>query len=165
MRASVKFLDHVINHNSVSVDPAKVDIITKMSKADLLEVDRCMPSAKRIKSFLGIFYQQHFIANCSSVAKPLFILTAGQKRRGKTNADSGAGTYHRVKATDWMLKCDAGFINLKECFLNSVVLTHPDLSHPLILSIDASLDGLSAVYPKCLLVKRKCVPLLLQPSL
>ncbi|KAI3375462.1 hypothetical protein L3Q82_003792 [Scortum barcoo] len=52
MRSSVRFLGHVIDGNGVAVDPAKVEVITKMSKTDLMEEDGCTPSAKRIKSFL-----------------------------------------------------------------------------------------------------------------
>ncbi|KAI3369532.1 hypothetical protein L3Q82_007742 [Scortum barcoo] len=106
LRRSVKFLGHVIDGDGVAVDPGKVEVIVRMTKNDLMEDDsRHTPSVRRVKSFLGmIFYYQHFIPNCSSIAKPLFALTAGQKRRGKT-----------------------------------------DFSKPLILSIDASLDGLGAV--------------------
>lgn len=81
---SVKFLGHVISGHGVSVDFTKVDVTSKMSKLQLMEEDGCTPSARRIESFLGmIFYYQHFIPNCSLIAKPLFALTAGQKRRGK----------------------------------------------------------------------------------
>lgn len=84
MRSSVKFLGHIISGDRVAVDPAKVEFISKISKADLMEDDGCTPAVKRIKSFLEmVFYYQHFIPNCSSVAKPLFALTAGQKRQEK----------------------------------------------------------------------------------
>lgn len=146
MKSSVKFLCHIIDGNGVAVDPAKVEIISKMSKADLMEDNGCTPSVKRIKSFLGmVFYYQHFIPNCSSMAKPLFALTAGQKRRGKVKPNLNAGSYRRLRPSDWTDECDAALCSLKECLLNCVVLAHPDFSQPLILSIDASLDGLGAV--------------------
>lgn len=85
LRKQVGFLGHVVNGEGVAVDPAKVEVITKMTVRDLMEDDECTPSLRRIKSFLGmIFYYQHFIPNCSSIAKPLFALTAGQKRRGQS---------------------------------------------------------------------------------
>lgn len=146
MQASVKFLGHIINEDGVSVDPSKVEVIAKLSKSDLMEEDGCTPSVRRIKSVLGmILYYQHFIPNCSSIAKPLFSLTAGQKRRTKDKKGVKAGTYRKLKVTDWTSECDEALSELKECLLHSVVLTHPDFSLPLILSIDASLDGLGAV--------------------
>lgn len=146
MRSSVKFLGHIIDGYGVSVDPGKVEIITKMATTDLMEDDGRTPSAKRIKSFLGmVFYYQHFIPSCSSVAKPLFALTAGQKRKGKTKMTTNAGSYRKLKPSDWTKECETAFLSLKEKLLNCVVLAHPDFSQSLILSIDASLDGLGAV--------------------
>lgn len=66
----------------MSVDPAKVEVITRIKAQDLMENDGCTPSVKRIKSFLGIYYQ-YFIPNCLPISKPLFGLRAGQKRREK----------------------------------------------------------------------------------
>ncbi|KAJ8366997.1 hypothetical protein AAFF_G00334070 [Aldrovandia affinis] len=40
------------------------------------------PSVKKLKSFLGmVFFYQSFIPGCSAIAKPLFALTAGMKRK------------------------------------------------------------------------------------
>lgn len=147
LRRSVKFLGHVIDGDGVAVDPGKMEVIVKMTKKDLMEDDGHTPSVRRVKSFLGmIFYYQHFIPNCSSIAKPLFALTAGQKRRGKIGkSNQRSGVFRKLKPADWTDDCDSAFLNLKEKLLNCVVLTHPDFSKPLILSIDASLDGLGAV--------------------
>ncbi|KAL1274223.1 hypothetical protein QQF64_027037 [Cirrhinus molitorella] len=63
MRTSVKFIDR----EDVSVYPAKVEVILKLSKFYLMEDDRCTPSVQRIKSVLRmILYYQHFIPGCSS---------------------------------------------------------------------------------------------------
>lgn len=146
MQASVKFLGHIVDGNGVSVDPSKVEVIAKLSKTDLMEEDGCTPSVRRIKSVLGmILYYQHFIPNCSSVARPLFSLTAGQKRRTKLKTEAKAGTYRKLKPVDWTPECDDALSKLKESLLQSVVLAHPNFSLPLILSIDASLEGLGAV--------------------
>lgn len=56
-----------------------------------------------------------------------------------------AGTYRKLKPTDWTTEYDIALSNLKMCLLHSVILAHPDFSHPLILSTDTSLDGLGAV--------------------
>lgn len=37
LRKSVKFLGHIIDGNGVSIDPSKVDSISNMSSADLME--------------------------------------------------------------------------------------------------------------------------------
>lgn len=96
LQKQVGFLGHVINGGGVSTDPAKVEVINNMKVQDLMEDDGCPPSVWRIKSFLGmVFYYQHFIPNCSSIAKPLFALTAGQKRRGKSAKDKKSQGVYR----------------------------------------------------------------------
>ncbi|RXN31463.1 Retrovirus-related Pol polyprotein from transposon 412 [Labeo rohita] len=112
-----------------------------------MDNDGCTPSVKRIKSFLGmVFYYQHFIPNCSSVSKPLFSLTAGQKRRGKLSKDRKfQGTYRKLAPSDWTTECQVAFDKLKAALLECVMLAHPDFNEPFILSVDASLDGLGAV--------------------
>ena len=160
MQASVKFLGHIIDGSGVAVDPAKVEVISKMSKADLMEDDGCTPSVRRIRSFLGmVFYYQHYIPNCSSIAKPLFALTAGQKRKGKAKVKGNAGTYRKLKPDDWTPECEIALVSLKENLLNCVVLAHPDFSRPLILSIDASLDGLGAVLSQIPIGESKARPI------
>ncbi|XP_025759064.1 uncharacterized protein LOC112843922 [Oreochromis niloticus] len=147
LQKSVKFLGHVIDQTGVAVDPAKVEVISKMPKEALMEKDGCTPSVKRIKSFLGmVFFYQCFIPGCSAIAKPLFALTAGQKRKGRSSqAGRGAGMFRRLTAADWSPACDKAFHKLKDDLLNCAVLAHPDFSRPFILSVDASLDGLGAV--------------------
>ncbi len=147
LQRRVKFLGHIIDSGGVSVDPAKVEVITRITAQDLMDNDGCTPSVKRIKSFLGmVFYYQHFIPNCSSISKPLFGLTAGQKRRGKLSKDRKfQGTYRKLGPSDWTTECQVAFDQLKAALLESVMLAHPDFDEPFILSVDASLDGLGAV--------------------
>lgn len=147
LRKSVRFLGHVVDNSGVSVDQEKVKVISAFRKEDLMKDDGCTPSQRKVKSFLGmVLYYQHFIPGCSSIAKPLYALTAGQKR--KTKGSFGrrrAGTFRELTSEDWTPACEAAFEGLKNSLLNSVVLSHPDFDRPFILSTDASLDGLGAV--------------------
>ncbi len=136
LKTSVKFLGHIIDRDGVSVDPAKVEVISKHSKFDLMEDDRCTPSVKIIKSVLDmIFSNQHFIPGCCSLAKPLFALTAGQRRKRGIKGDIKAETYRKLKPIDWTKEFDHALFSLKESLLQSVVLAHPDFTRPLILAI------------------------------
>lgn len=80
LRRTVKFLGHIIDRTGVATDPDKVSAISAVSEADLMMADGATPSQKKIKLFLGmVMYYQKFIPNCSSIAKPLFSLTAAPK--------------------------------------------------------------------------------------
>lgn len=143
LRRSVKFLGHIIDEKGVATDPGKVQAITAMTEVDLMMEDGVTPSERKIKSFLGmVMYYQRFIPNCSSIAKPLFSLTAAAT--GKTNARR-ATHFRRLSSTDWTQEQSKAFNQLKAALLSSVVLAHPDFSRPFVLSTDASLDGLGAV--------------------
>ena len=59
---------------------SKVKVISAFRKEDLMNDDGCTPSQQKVKSFLEmVLYYQHIIPGCSSIAKPLYTLTAGQK--------------------------------------------------------------------------------------
>lgn len=144
LRRSVKFLGHIIDETGVATDPDKVSAISAVSEADLMMSDGVTPSQKKIKSFLGmVMYYQKFIPNCSSVAKPLFNLTAAPK--GRKTSQKGEINFKKLNPGDWTSEHSEAFQNLKSSLLHSVVLAHPDFSRPFILCTDASLDGLGAV--------------------
>lgn len=144
LRRSVRFLGHIINERGVTADPDKIQAITDITEKDLMMEDGITPSQKKIKSFLGmVMFYQRFIQNCSSIAKPLFTLTAAPK--GQTNKGTKHAAFRKLKPGDWKQEqCDS-FSRLKSALLESVVLAHPDFDRPFILSTDASLDGLGAV--------------------
>ena len=95
IRKSVRFLGHMVDSSGVSVDQEKVKVISAFRKQDLMNDDSCTPSQRKVKSFLGmVLYYQHYIPGCSSMAKPLYTLTAGQKRSAKgSSGRHRAGTF------------------------------------------------------------------------
>lgn len=144
LRRSVRFLGHVVDGNGVSTDPDKVKAIASMTESALMMEDGVTPSQKKIRSFLGmVVYYQQFIHDCSSIAKPLFALTAAPK--GKKGNARGAAAFRKLHPNDWREEHRSSFEQLKTALVESVVLAHPDFSRPFILSTDASLDGLGAV--------------------
>ncbi|KAL0189246.1 hypothetical protein M9458_016345, partial [Cirrhinus mrigala] len=149
LRKSVKFLGHVIDGTGVSVDEEKVKVISAFQKEDLIKEDGAIPSQKKIRSFLGMvlyFIHSGFIPSCSRIARPLFNLTAGQKRSVKSaSGRRRAGTFWELTPQDWTPDCDVAFEELKRALVVSVVLAHPDFERPFLLCTDASLDGLGAV--------------------
>lgn len=147
LRRSVRFLGHVVSADGVSVDQEKVSAISEFKKMDLMESDGCTPSQQKVRSFLGmVLFYQHFIPACSRIAKPLYALTAGQKRKVKGGqGNRRPGTYRQLTPQDWTPECERAFEQLKTALLNCVVLAHPNFERPFILSTDASTDGLGAV--------------------
>uniref|UniRef100_A0A3B3HTT0 Gypsy retrotransposon integrase-like protein 1 n=1 Tax=Oryzias latipes TaxID=8090 RepID=A0A3B3HTT0_ORYLA len=144
LRRSVKFLGHVVDSKGVSTDPDKVKAITAMTVMDLMMEDGITPSQKKIKSFLGmVMYYQQFIQGCSSIARPLFALTAAPK--GRKGNSRGVAAFRKLHANDWKQEHSDSFERLKSALLESVILAHPDFNRPFILSTDASTDGLGAV--------------------
>lgn len=144
LRRSVRFLGHIVDENGVSTDPSKVENITKMTSTDLMEPDGVTPSQKRIRSFLGMInYYQHFVPRYSAIAKPLYNLLKGEKRKGKLHGNKLSN--RRLCVSDWMPEQEQAFDDLKASLVHSVVLAHPDFTRPFMLSTDASLDGIGAV--------------------
>ena len=134
LRKSVRFLCHIlceVNEIGVWTNPSKTEAIMKMASADLMEADDLTPSSKRVRSYLGMInYYQHFVASFSAIAKPLFSLLLGQKRKIK------------VKQTP---EIEQAYQNRRLSLVETVVLAHPDFAWPFMLITDASLDGICAV--------------------
>ena len=146
LRRSVRFLGHIVSAEGIATDPEKVQAITALSEEDLMEDGTGVPSQRKIRSFLGmvVFYQQ-FIEGFSSIAKPLFSLTAGPKVPYRQKIRKGRPPQWKLAATDWTEECRQAFHLLKQALLDQVVLAHPNFSEPFLLSVDASSNGLGAV--------------------
>lgn len=149
LRRSVKFLGHIICGDGVKTDPSKVQAINDVQEADLMESDMETPSAKKIRSFLGmVLYYHHFIEGCSAKAKPLFSLVAEPAtphKRGRAHKPKFKKGNVRLSPADWTVECREAFKTLKHELVHSVTLAHPDFNAPFILAVDASFDGLGAV--------------------
>lgn len=146
LRRSVKFLGHIISQEGVATDPAKVQTILNMTESEMMEADGVTPSPSKIRSFLGmVVYYQHYIENCSMVARPLFQLTTGQKKPRRGKGRRRPGPSRRLTAADWTAECQLAFEALKSALVDQALLAHPDFSQPFLLSVDASTSGLGAV--------------------
>ncbi len=128
LRRSVKFLGHVISQSGISRDPDKVEAIVKVTEADLMELDGVTPSPSKIRSFLGmVVYYQHFIENCSVLAKPLFALDWWSERPRKSKSSKRSFLSRKIGPDDWTQECKQSFRNLKAVLVEEVLLAHPDL--------------------------------------
>lgn len=147
LRRTVKFLGHIVTESGIATDPAKVSAISDIKSTDLMEADGKTPSPTKVKSFLGMAnYYSHFIEGLSTLAKPLFKLTAGQKvgrRHGQKKPF--VSKPRRLRPEDWTAECDTAVENIKHALSHTAVLAHPDFHRPFLLSTDASLDGFGAV--------------------
>ncbi|KAL5578516.1 hypothetical protein UlMin_020215 [Ulmus minor] len=97
--SKVHFLGHVVSKEGVSVDPAKVEAVSKWAAPT---------SVTEIRSFLGLAgYYRRFVEGFSKIASPLTALT----RKGKKY--------------EWTEKCDKSFQELKNRLTTAPTLTLP----------------------------------------
>ncbi|CAJ0965001.1 unnamed protein product [Ranitomeya imitator] len=116
----VSFLGFIFSPSTIEMDPLKVQAIYDWTQPT---------SVKSLQKFLGFanFYRR-FIANFSSVAKPLTDLT-------KKGAD----------VVNWSSAAVEAFQELKRRFSSAPVLCQPDVSLPFQVEVDASEIGAGAV--------------------
>ncbi|CAJ0949880.1 unnamed protein product, partial [Ranitomeya imitator] len=116
----VSFLGFIFSPSTIEMDPVKVQAIYDWTQPT---------SVKSLQKFLGFanFYRC-FIANFSSVAKPLTDLT-------KKGAD----------VVNWSSAAVEAFQELKRRFSSAPVLCQPDVSLPFQVEVDASEIGAGAV--------------------
>ncbi|KAL0560422.1 hypothetical protein IC582_000827 [Cucumis melo] len=115
----VSFLGHVVSKDGVSVDPAKIEVVTGWTRPS---------TVSEVRSFLGLAgYYRRFVENFSHIATPLTQLT----RKGAPFV--------------WSKACEDSFQNLKQKLVTAPVLTVPDGSGSFVIYSDASKKGLGCV--------------------
>ncbi|KAJ3690866.1 hypothetical protein LUZ61_020030 [Rhynchospora tenuis] len=117
-QTSVTYLGHVVTHQGVSMDPAKVQAISDWPEPLTI---------RALRGFLGLAgYYCRFIHNYGTLAAPLTNLL----RRG---------------AYSWSSDAASAFAALKQALSASPVLQLPDFSLPFIVECDASGSGFGAL--------------------
>jgi hypothetical protein len=115
----IQFLGHVLSAKWIAVDPNKVK--------DILEW-KSPTSVHQVRSFLGLAgYYRRFIPDFSKIVKPITELL-------KNNVKS-----------DWSLKCNEAFEQLKVLLTTAPVLAQSDIEKPFDVYCDASSIGLGCV--------------------
>jgi hypothetical protein len=115
----VEFLGVILGHNTIRMDPAKVQGV----------VDWKPPQTVRdIRAFLGFTgYYRYFIKDYSKVARPLIHLTK------------------KVTPFTWEEPQVKAFETLKEHMCRNPILRQPDYTKPFFLATDASAYGVGAI--------------------
>ncbi|KAM9408335.1 uncharacterized protein KZ484_026597 [Pholidichthys leucotaenia] len=130
-KKEVECLGHVISSQGVSTDPGKIEAVAKC---------QCPQMVSELCSFLGFTsYYRRFVEGFAKLASPLHKLVvdlAGTKSKRGIGKDLVAA---------WTPHCEESFEALKTCLVSAPVLAYADFSHPFILEINASYNGLVAV--------------------
>ncbi|KAL5568094.1 hypothetical protein UlMin_024669 [Ulmus minor] len=115
----VQFLGHVISKEGITVDPVKIEAVSKWSAPT---------SVTEIRSFLGLAgYYRRFVEGFSSLAVPLTALTKKDKK------------------FEWTDKCERSFQELKQRLTSAPILVLPSEDEEFAVYCDASKIGLGAV--------------------
>ncbi|KAL5579150.1 hypothetical protein UlMin_011592 [Ulmus minor] len=115
----VQFLGHVVSRDGISVDPAKIDAVSKWPVPT---------NVTEIRSFLGLAgYYRRFVEGFSTLAAPLTALTKKDRRY------------------EWTDKCERSFQELKKRLTSAPILVLPTDVTDFTVYCDASRIGLGAV--------------------
>ncbi|GJX23118.1 putative reverse transcriptase domain-containing protein [Tanacetum coccineum] len=118
-REEHEFLGHVINGNSIHVDPSKIEAVKNW---------KALRTLFEVCPFLGLEGYYHlFIENFSKIAKYLTILT------------------QKSKTFDWGEEQERAFQTLKDKLCNAPILALPDGPEDVMMYCDASGLGLGCV--------------------
>uniref|UniRef100_A0A146LZ17 RNA-directed DNA polymerase n=1 Tax=Lygus hesperus TaxID=30085 RepID=A0A146LZ17_LYGHE len=115
----IEYLGHIIEHNQIRKSPDKIRAVDEMQRPT---------DADGVRRFLGLLtYYSRFIPQFSSLSCPL-------RRLLKNN-----------QKFSWTADCEAAFLKLKAELCSDRVLVPFDPSLPVILTCDASPDGVASV--------------------
>lgn len=145
----VRYVGHIVSAEGVATDPAKIEAVTTWPQPTDL---------RGLRSFLGFCgYYRRFVANYSSIVRPLTELTKGypptQHGRKPKNLSKGKKTQPDPPYFDerepfgerWDSTCTQAFQTIIHRLTDAPVLAFADPNKPYILHVDASLSGLGAV--------------------
>lgn len=138
----VKYVGHIVSADGVATDPDKIQAVAKWPQPTDL---------KSLRSFLGFCgYYRRFIANYSSIVRPLTELTKGYAptQRGRKQGLDKNKTY--LKESEpfndrWNQSCTDAFQNIIQCLINAPVLAFADPAKPYVPHTDASFKGVGAM--------------------
>ncbi|WJZ92673.1 hypothetical protein VitviT2T_011657 [Vitis vinifera] len=115
----IQFLGHMVSQEGISVDPTKVEAVTKWERPK---------NVFEVRSFLGLAgYYRRFVENFSRIACPMTRLT----RKGVN--------------FDWNDRCEESFQELKRRLTTAPVLITPISGERYTVYCDASKNGLGCV--------------------
>ena len=115
----ISYLGYVIDRTGLKKSPQKIKAITEAA----------VPTdVNKLQSFLGLVnYYRNFVPDASNILSPLYELL---KKKTKWN---------------WNAEHDNSFSKIKKILASDQVLTHFDPNAKLILTVDASPNGLGAI--------------------
>lgn len=141
-QSRAKYIGHIVSKEVIATDPDKIEaVISWPQPTDL----------KSLRSFFRFCgYYRRFIANYSSIVRPLTELTKGYAptQKGKTTSKEKNLTCFKESqpfGERWDESCMSAFQQIIYCLTHAPVLAFADPSKPYILHVDASLKGLGAV--------------------
>jgi hypothetical protein len=118
-RQQISYLGHVISHQGVATDPAKIDVVTSWP---------IPTNCKELRGFLGLaWYYRKFVRHLGILAKPLTTLLK------------------KHILFIWTSEHNQAFQALKSALSSVPVLALPNFTIPFALETDASGTGIGAV--------------------
>lgn len=118
-RAELRYLGYVVNRHGISVDPLKIEAITK------IPTPKTVTEIRRIIGMLS--WYRRFVPSFSDLISPFTrLLRKGAK-------------------FSWDDKCEEAFQKIKNVLISAPILTCPNFEHEFILQTDASNFGVGAV--------------------
>nr|GFC34875.1 putative reverse transcriptase domain-containing protein [Tanacetum cinerariifolium] len=137
----VAFLGHIVSAEGITMDPAKVEAITKWPRP---------MSVTEVCSFLGLAcYYRRFVEGFSRLALPLFLGVAGYYRRFVEGFSRLALPLTKLMRKGenfvWNEEREKSFEELKQRLVSAPVLTLPSGSGGFQIYSDASKKGFGCV--------------------